>query len=258
VKTKAVEGASVSGHILRVVPHGRDAYTVAAFAAAYYGFLIGVFVPVICIRSYFRLKAGARFPPKPALRRQTLNVHGILFFFAWFVWRSFGQQVFPSYAIQWKHAALGLAILIIFVCGMYPIWKSNAVCKRDRVYRNAPQAANEMPGWIAISITAGFAEEIAYRGVLFGILMYWIQNWWAAALLCALAFALGHAIQGWKATLIIFVMSVIFQGLVWYTGTLYVAMVVHAIYDVIAGFAYLRLYKLTAPEVSTAAAPSVV
>lgn len=228
------------------------------FAAGYYVFLIGVFLPVLCVRSYFRLKAGARFPPKPALRKQTLIVHGILFFFAWFVWRSFGQQVFPPHAIQVKHVAFGIGVLIVFVCGMYPVWKSNAMRKRDRVYRNAPQASNEMPGWIAVSLSAGFVEEIAYRGVLFGILFYWIPNWWAAALLCAVAFALGHAIQGLKSTLIIFVMSVIFQGLVWYTGTLFVAMAVHAIYDLIAGFAYLRLYKLTAAEVNAAAPPGVV
>jgi membrane protease YdiL (CAAX protease family) len=115
-----------------------------------------------------------------------------------------------------------------------------------------------LPGWIVISITAGFTEEIAYRGVLFGILFYWIPNWWVAALLCAVAFALGHAIQGAKSTLIIFGMSIVFQGLVWYTGTLYVAMVVHAIYDIIAGFAYLRLYKLTAPQLSSVAPLNVV
>jgi membrane protease YdiL (CAAX protease family) len=229
-----------------------------SFAAAYYVFLVGVFMPAICIRSYFKLKAGARFPPKPVLRRQTLIIHGVLFLVAWFVWRSFGQSVFPPYEIQWRHVALGFAILVVFVCGMYPVWKYNAARKRDRIYRNMPQASNEMPGWIAVSLSAGFAEEIAYRGVLFGILYHWIPNWWAAALLCAVAFALGHAIQGWKSALIIFVMSVVVQGLVWYTGTLYVAMVAHAIYDAIAGFAYLHLYKQTAPEVSAAASANVV
>jgi membrane protease YdiL (CAAX protease family) len=228
------------------------------FLAAYYVFLIGVFMPVICVRSYFRLKAGARFPKKKALRIQTIIIHGILFFFAWMVCRSFGQQVFPPYEIQWKHLIVGFAILLGFVSTMYGLWKSNAVEKRERVYRNAPQSPDEMPGWIAVSISAGFAEEIAYRGVLFGILMYWIQNWWAAALLCAIAFALGHAIQGWKSALYIFAMSVIFQWFVFFSGTLYLAMAVHALYDVIAGFAYLRLYKQTAPQVTAAAPASVV
>jgi membrane protease YdiL (CAAX protease family) len=229
-----------------------------SFLAGYYLFFIGVFLPAICIRSYFRLKAGARFPPKPALRKQTLIIHGLLFLFAWFVWRSFDQPIFLPYTIRWNHLAVAVAILSVFVCGMYPVWKSNSVRKRERVYRNAPQASNEIPAWIMISISAGFAEEFAYRGVMFGILFYWLGNWWGAAALCALAFALGHAIQGLKSILIIFAMSVVFQWLVRYTGTLYVAMVIHAVYDVIAGFAYLRLYKQTASQVNSAAAASVV
>lgn len=229
-----------------------------SFLAAYYVVFMGVLLPALCVRSYFRLKEGARFPPKSAQRRQTVIMHALMFLFAWYVWRSFDQPVFPPYAIQWKHAAFALAILVILPCLMYPMWKTNAVQKRERVYRTRPQSPDEMPAWIVISLTAGFAEEIAYRGVLFGILFYWIGSWWAAALLSAVAFALGHAIQGWKGVLIIFVMSVIFQGLVWYTGTLYVAMVVHAVYDIIAGFAYLRLYKQTAPQVSSAAPASVV
>jgi len=223
-----------------------------SFLAGYYVFFMGVLLPALCVRSYFRLKAGARLPPKAALRRQTVIMHALMFLFAWYVWRSFDQPVFPPYAIQWKHAAIALAVLVILPCVMYPMWKVNAVQKRERVYRTRPQSLEEMPAWIVMSLTAGFAEEFAYRGVLFGILMYWIENWWAAALLSAVAFALGHAIQGWKGILIIFMISVVFQWFVRFSGTLYLAMVVHAVYDIIAGLAYLRLYKQTAPEVSTA------
>src|ERR1700732_4608209 len=106
-----------------------------SFLAAYYVVFIGVFVPALCIRSYYRLKAGARFPPKPALRKQTIIIHGLLFLFACFVWRLFDRPIFPPYKIQWNHLAAGLAILIIFVCGMYSVWKSDSVRKRDRVYR---------------------------------------------------------------------------------------------------------------------------
>jgi hypothetical protein len=53
-------------------------------------------------------------------------------------------------------------------------------------------------------------------------------------------------------------MAIIFQAVVFFTGTLYIAMAAHALYDVIAGFAYLRLYKQTAPQVGAAAPASVV
>jgi membrane protease YdiL (CAAX protease family) len=226
--------------------------------AASYLFFLGVLMPVLCIRAFFKLKAIEKFPPKLALRLDALIMHALVFLFAWFVWRSFRLPVFPPYAIQVKHVVSGLGILLVFVAGMYPMWKTNALKKRERVYRSVPQAPREMGAWIVVACSAGFAEEIAYRGVLFGILMYWIENWWVAALLCAAAFALGHAIQGWKGVLIIFAMSVIFQGLVWYTGTLYVAIAVHAIYDIIAGFVYLWLYQKTASEVSATATASVM
>jgi membrane protease YdiL (CAAX protease family) len=229
-----------------------------SFAAIYYVFLIGVFLPAICLRSYFRLKAGARFPPKPAFFRSTLITLGVIFMIAWFVWRSFGMPVFPVYAFRWKDAALGLATLLLFLCVMVPRWKYKARHERVELYRRVPQTADEMGWWIPVSISAGVAEELAYRGVLFGILIYWVPNWWAAALLCALAFALGHAIQGWVNILIIFTMSVVLQGLVRFTGTLYIAMAVHALYDIIAGFTYLRFYKSTAPEVSAAPSASVM
>jgi membrane protease YdiL (CAAX protease family) len=219
-----------------------------SFAAIYYVFLICVLLPGLCVYSYFKLKAGAPFPSKPAMRKQALGLHAFTFLLAWFTWRSFHLPFFPPYALRLKDAALGLATLIVFVIAMYPMWKSNALKKPERTYRIVPQSVGEMGSWIVVSLSAGFAEEIVYRGVLFSILMYRIQNWWVAALLCAVAFALGHAIQGWKATAIIFVMSVVFQGLVWFTGTLYVAMVVHASYDLIAGFAYLFLWKKTVPE----------
>lgn len=229
-----------------------------SFAAAYYVFLIGVFLPVLCVRSHFRLKSGARFPRKPGFFKSTLVSLAVIFVIALLVWRSFGLPIFPAYAIRLKDVAIAFATVIVFVCAMYPRWKYKATHSRDEVFRRVPQAANEIGWWIAVSVVAGIAEEFAYRGVLFGILIYWIPNWWAAALLCALAFALGHSIQGWKNVLIIFAMSVIFQGLVWFTGTLYVAMAAHALYDIAASFVYLRLYKQTAPQVSAAASASVV
>ena len=51
----------------------------------------------------------------------------------------------------------------------------------------------------------------------------------------ALAFAVSHALQGWKTGIIIFAIGLTMHALVWFTGTLVVAMVVHASYDVMAG-----------------------
>jgi membrane protease YdiL (CAAX protease family) len=226
--------------------------------AAVYVSLVGVLLPALCVRSYFSLKAGARFPRKPAYFKNTLISLAVILALAIAVWKSFGLPIFPAYAIRLKDVAIGVGTVLVFALAMYPRWKYKATHSREEVFRRVPQAHNEMGWWIAVSVMAGFAEEFAYRGVLFGILIYRIPNWRAAALLCALSFALAHAIQGWSGAAIIFIMAIIFQGIVLFTGTLYIAMAAHALYDIVAGFAYLRLYKQTAPQVSAAAPASVV
>jgi membrane protease YdiL (CAAX protease family) len=213
------------------------------FASAYYVFFIGVFLPALCIRSYFKLKAGAPIPPKPRLFIQILVIHGFLFLLAGVTWRSFGLPLLPAYVVAWKDVALGAAILAVFVGGMYPIWKATVLRKGQEIFKRMPQSPGELRWWALVSLSAGFVEEIVYRGVLFGILYYWLNHWWAAVLLSAAAFALGHSTQGLKATVIIFFMSVVFHGLIRYSGTLYIAMAVHAVYDFIAGFAYMSLGK---------------
>jgi membrane protease YdiL (CAAX protease family) len=226
--------------------------------AAIYVSLIGLLLPVLCVRSYFRLKAGGRFPGKPAYFQNTLISLGVILVLAIAVWRSFGLAIFPSYSIQLKDVAIGICTVVVFALAMHPRWKYKATHSREEVFRRVPQAANEMGWWIAVSAAAGFAEEFAYRGVLFGILIYRIPNWWAAAVLCAVSFALAHAIQGWSGAAIIFVMAIIFQGIVLFTGTLYIAMAAHALYDIVAGCAYLRLYKQTAPQANAAAPAGIV
>ncbi len=221
-------------------------------ASIYFVLIIGVLLPVLCIRSYFRLKAGARFPPKSALHKQTLIILGLALLLAFFTWRSIGigQYVFPRPAIGWKNIAAGLVTLLVFLAIMLPYWNANSISKRDKIYRRVPSSSAELPMWFVISLSAGVVEEIVYRGVLLQILWYWLGNWWIAVLLCSLAFALGHSIQGLKSVLIIFVMAIVFHGLVRYTGSLYIAMAVHALYDAIAGVAYLRFFRQLPPQAS--------
>jgi len=84
-------------------------------------------------------------------------------------------------------------------------------------------------------LVASVAEEAAYRGVGMSILWYSLDNPWAAALLCATAFALALWVQGWRSAIAIFQIALVLHALVEVTGTLVLAMAVHAIYDFVAG-----------------------
>jgi hypothetical protein len=48
-------------------------------------------------------------------------------------------------------------------------------------------------------------------------------------------------VQGWKSSAIIVFFALGFHALVWLSGSLYVAMVVHTAYDITAGLTYGRL-----------------
>jgi membrane protease YdiL (CAAX protease family) len=107
-----------------------------------------------------------------------------------------------------------------------------------------PSGAKEKALWTGVSMIAGFGEETIYRGVIFALLVTLTRSVWIAALGGALIFAVGHAFQSRQSMAIIFVFSLIFQALTIATGTLYVAMVVHALYDITAGFTYSHLGRI--------------
>jgi membrane protease YdiL (CAAX protease family) len=85
-----------------------------------------------------------------------------------------------------------------------------------------------------VSLAAGIAEETAYRGVLVVLLASVTASFVVAALLSAAAFAIVHYPQGAKSVGWVFAIGLVMQALVSATGTLYVAMGVHAVYDVTA------------------------
>ncbi len=87
---------------------------------------------------------------------------------------------------------------------------------------------------LATIVVASVAEEAAYRGVGFAILWYALGNGWVAAVLCAVAFALAHTVQGWRSAGWVFLIGLVMQGLAVLAGTLVLAMLVHLLYDLVA------------------------
>ena len=78
--------------------------------------------------------------------------------------------------------------------------------------------------------------ESAYRGVAIASLTWLLGNAWLAVLVSAVAFALAHSTQGWKSAVIVFFLALSMHALVAFTGTLVIAMVVHTVYDLVAGY----------------------
>jgi membrane protease YdiL (CAAX protease family) len=150
-------------------------------------------------------------------------------------------ELFPRTVPSWRAIAAGALMLIATVALMYPKWRAAVERRKRVVYLFMPANASERLWWIAVAVLAGISEEITWRGVQAGLAANLTQNIWAAALICSVSFAVGHAVQGWKSIAVVFAFALGFHFLVGLSGSLYVAMAVHVGYDIIAGICYGRL-----------------
>jgi membrane protease YdiL (CAAX protease family) len=175
---------------------------------------------------------------RSALLASTLIVQGALLVLAWLVGKGIplAPTIFKLPAVgDWLAAVAALGVLLF-------LWRvSDSIRSADErrhmlVFQLAPRTRRDWTIWWGVSLMAGTSEEIVYRGVTMTILANALGNPWAAALIASIAFAAAHATQGWKSGLIIFAMALVMHALVAFTGTLILAMAVHAGYDLIAGW----------------------
>jgi membrane protease YdiL (CAAX protease family) len=196
--------------------------------------------------SYRSRKKIASMPKLPSRARHfssTMVMLGLTLVLALLVARVQGIPLYPRVFPRPLEIAAGLAVAGILAAGMAPLWK-RAVAKGDRrIYFFSPGDTQERALWIGVSLMAAVGEETSYRAVLYVLLLTLTGSTWAAAVLGALIFAGGHAVQSMRSMAIIFFFSLIFQGLALWTGALYVSMLAHFAYDVMAGLTYSKLAR---------------
>lgn len=206
-------------------------------AGASFLVVFGIFLPYLAFKSARRVATH----PLPPRKRFFASVIVQLLIFG-VVAAGTGSlehiEFFPPVAPSPASWALGAASLALLVLGMRPLWRRRVIERSRRVWLFMPRDGQERALWLASSIAAGISEELVYRGVLTTLLARMTGSVAGAALLSAAVFAVSHYMQGWRSMAIIFGMALLFQSLVWYSGSLYVPMAVHALYDVAAGLHY--------------------
>jgi membrane protease YdiL (CAAX protease family) len=100
----------------------------------------------------------------------------------------------------------------------------------------APRTRREGILAVLLIALASVVEECAYRGLAFLILFTWTGSL-IAAIFCSIAFGLAHLVQGRRAVVITFIYALIDHAVYLTTGTLWVLIVSHFIYDTMVGFA---------------------
>lgn len=102
------------------------------------------------------------------------------------------------------------------------------------VERLLPRTSQEFPWFTALAITAGVCEEFLFRGFVLWYLAHLMPPP-AAWAMQALLFGLGHAYQGAKGILRTGIAGAFFSAVVYVSGSLLPAMLIHALMDVHAG-----------------------
>ncbi|MBK5256005.1 MAG: CPBP family intramembrane metalloprotease [Vicinamibacteria bacterium] len=162
-----------------------------------------------------------------------------------------GIELFPPRAPSASSWFAGTIFLFAALAVVRPHWR-RSIEEREPTWRLfAPTNRRERFMWVILSLSAGIGEELVWRGALPALLATLSGSLIPAIVLSVVSFALAHAIQGLRSVLAIGTIAVAFHAVMFISGSLYVGMVVHFVYDVIAGLTYAKFARdlgLLAPE----------
>lgn len=107
-----------------------------------------------------------------------------------------------------------------------------------------PRTSRERALWFLLSLTAGFCEELLYRGFMPAYLVHIFPGvpFFVAIVIAAALFGLGHIYQKLTGVLGTSIMGLLFGFLYFFTGSLYLSMILHALFD-------LRLLFVDVPRI---------
>jgi uncharacterized protein len=153
-------------------------------------------------------------------------------------WISLGFSVPDGWRL-WVPVALALLLVV------YTVYAAAALVRdaeaRASVRQQAggfvgmlPHTRADLYGFVGVSLTAGFCEEFLFRGYFIWALAPWL-GWWGAAALSLPLFACAHAYQGWSGVVRVGVVGAFFTLVVAISGSLWPAIVLHALIDLSSG-----------------------
>jgi membrane protease YdiL (CAAX protease family) len=200
----------------------------------------GVVLPYLAVLSARRLPSMSQRPRKPHFI-SILMVQGVTVIISLRVAEVERIALFPDVMPSPLAIAVGVVMTILTIVVLRPRWRDAVVRRDPRVHFVMPRDAVERRLWVAVSLAAGSCEEITYRGVMYVLLLRLAGDPLIAAIAAAALFGAAHAVQGWKGVSAIALIGLSLQGLVLLAGSLYVAMAVHVLYDLVTGFTYGKL-----------------
>jgi membrane protease YdiL (CAAX protease family) len=138
----------------------------------------------------------------------------------------------------------GAAMLVLGVCArlMHLDQAGKIESMRKQISFLAPSTNLELAVWFCLSWTAGFCEEIIFRGYLQRQLAVIGNSPLLGVVLSAIVFGASHGYEGPARMFLIFIFGLLFGLLAWWRKSLRPGMIAHAWHDSLSG-AVLRVLK---------------
>lgn len=174
-----------------------------------------------------------------------------------FVWFFSGR---PLYEIGFEFPQFNGSLWLILTIGFIIIYGLDAwnevrteakrEATKEHLKENVPFLPTtnlELQHFAILSLTAGFCEEVIFRG-------YFIQYFlsftgisplgqFIAIALPGVIFALSHLYQGWKAVAKIMVLAIIFGYIFLETQSIWIVVILHFLVDFVGGYMAMKLLK---------------
>jgi len=200
-------------------------------------FMVQVLItaPVLGIVSYIHIRRGKPLPPKRYRYRRVMIFQFVFLLLIFLAAREQRVPIIAGPFPAWTAWLLAAVFLVIFGLRLRMAWAKLSPQRLERARIVLPDDPSLMRMWVVISAMAGITEECAYRGLAFRFLTDNHGSVALALLLCIAAFAIAHMTQGWRGVLATAIIAAFMHSVVFLTQSLYLAIVVHAIYDLMVG-----------------------
>ena len=171
--------------------------------------------------------------------------------FIWFGTRRHGVRIVDLVGGSWarpiyilRDFLIAVAFLTLVMGGVLGALDHFIKTAPNQAIRNLiPRGPVEVVLFLVTSLTAGFCEELIYRGYLqrqFSALTHAVAG---GIGLQAIAFALSHSYQGWKYMLLIAVLATMLGLLAHWRRSLRPGMIAHALQDGVTGIVASHLLR---------------
>ena len=140
-----------------------------------------------------------------------------------------------SFAIGVVLAAIGLLALQLWSVARLPVERRIAARpKMANVAFMLPHTRQEERWFVGLSLTAGYCEELLFRGYLPWVFAPWLGSVGALAAV-AIAFGASHFYQGRKGAIRATIAGFVMAAIAWISGSLIPGMIAHALIDIGGG-----------------------